>query len=38
MGFERRVTILFQVRRHEVIIVRILYAGRDYERALQRGR
>ena len=38
MGFERRVTILFQVRRYEVIIVRILYAGQDYERALRRGR
>lgn len=37
VGFERRVTIVFQVRRTEVVIVRILYAGQDYERALRRG-
>jgi toxin ParE1/3/4 len=36
MGFERRVTIAFQVGRTEVVIVRILYAGQDYERALRR--
>jgi toxin ParE1/3/4 len=36
MGFERRVTIAFQVGRKEVVIVRILYAGQDYERALRR--
>jgi toxin ParE1/3/4 len=36
MGFERRVTIAFQVGRAEVVIVRILYAGQDYERALRR--
>lgn len=34
MGFERRATIVFQVRRTEVLIVRIFYGGRDYERAL----
>jgi plasmid stabilization system protein ParE len=38
MGFERRATILFQVARSEVVIVRILYAGQDYERALRRTR
>ena len=36
MGFERRVTIAFEVGRSEVVIVRILYAGQDYERALRR--
>jgi toxin ParE1/3/4 len=36
MGFERRVTIVFQVGRTEAVIVRILYAGQDYERALRR--
>ncbi len=35
MGFERRVTILFQVGKAEVTIVRILYGGQDYERALR---
>lgn len=35
IGFERRVAIVFQVRRTEVVIVRILYAGQDYERALR---
>jgi toxin ParE1/3/4 len=34
VGFERRVTIVFQVRKAEVAIVRVLYAGQDYERAL----
>ena len=38
MGFERRATILFQVGRAEVVIVRILYAGQDYERVLRRTR
>jgi toxin ParE1/3/4 len=32
IGFERRATIMFQVRKSEVLIVRILYGGRDYER------
>jgi toxin ParE1/3/4 len=36
MGFDRRVTILFRVGRAEVVIMRILYAGQDYERALRR--
>jgi toxin ParE1/3/4 len=35
LGFERHVTILFQVRKTEVVIVRIFYGGRDYERALR---
>ncbi len=35
MGFERRATIVFQVRRAEVVIVRIFYGGQDYERALR---
>jgi toxin ParE1/3/4 len=34
MGFERRVAV--QVGRTEVVIVRVLYAGQDYERALRR--
>jgi toxin ParE1/3/4 len=34
MGFERRATIVFQVRKGEVVIVRIFYGGQDYERAL----
>lgn len=29
LGFERRVTIAFQVDRHAVMIARILYGGRD---------
>jgi len=36
VGFEHRVAIVFQVGRTEVVIVRILYAGQDYERALRR--
>ena len=36
MGYERRVTIAFQVGRAEVVIVRVLYAGQDYERTLRR--
>ena len=35
MGFERRATIVFQVKRTEVVIVRIFYGGQDYERALR---
>jgi toxin ParE1/3/4 len=35
LGFERRATIVFQVRRAEVVIVRIFYGGRDYEGALR---
>jgi hypothetical protein len=32
MGFERRATIVFQVRRSEVVIIRIFYGGQDFER------
>jgi toxin ParE1/3/4 len=35
IGFERRATIAFQVKRAEVVIVRIFYGGQDYERALR---
>ncbi|MFI5011125.1 MAG: type II toxin-antitoxin system RelE/ParE family toxin [Hyphomicrobiales bacterium] len=35
MGFERRATIVFQVKKAEVVIVRIFYGGQDYERAPQ---
>lgn len=34
MGFERRVTIVYQVSAAAVVIVRIFYGGQDYERAL----
>ena len=36
MGFERRATILFLVKRDAVEIVRIVYGGQDHERALRR--
>jgi plasmid stabilization system protein ParE len=32
LGFERRVTIAFQVLENEVVIARIFYGGQDYER------
>ncbi len=35
MGFERRATIVFQVQEAAVVIVRIFYGGRDYERVLR---
>ena len=35
MGFERRATIVFQVREAEVVIVRILFGGRDSARILR---
>ena len=35
LGFERRASIVFQVRKTEVVIVRIFYGGQDYERALR---
>lgn len=35
LGFERRVTIVFQVTEAEVVIARILYGGRDHEQALR---
>ena len=31
LGFERRVTVAFEVAAHEVVIVRLLYAGRDLD-------
>lgn len=34
IGFERRATIVFRVMQSEVVIVRIFYGGRDYERIL----
>ncbi len=36
IGFERRATIVFQMKRSEVVIVRIFYGGQDYERTLRR--
>lgn len=38
MGFERRATIVFQVRKADVVIVRIFYGGQDFEGKLKRGR
>jgi toxin ParE1/3/4 len=35
VGFERRATIAFLVKRSEVVIVRIFYGGQDYERAVR---
>lgn len=35
LGFERRATIVFQVGRAEVVIVRIFHGGQDYEGALR---
>jgi toxin ParE1/3/4 len=35
MGFERRATIVFQVKRSEVVVIRVFYGGQDYERALR---
>ena len=37
IGFERRATIVFQVKRSEVVIIRIFYGGQNWERRL-RGR
>jgi toxin ParE1/3/4 len=34
VGFERRATIVFHVTEGEVLIVRFLYGGRDFERIL----
>jgi toxin ParE1/3/4 len=34
VGFEGRATIVFQVRKTEVVIVRIFYGGQDYEAIL----
>jgi len=35
VGFERRASIVFQVAKTEVAIVRILYGGQDLERILK---
>lgn len=35
MGFERRAAIAFRVTGSAVVIVRIFYGGRDYERILR---
>ena len=35
LGFERRASIVFQVRAAEVVIVRIFYGGRDLEGLLR---
>ncbi|MDE2111478.1 MAG: type II toxin-antitoxin system RelE/ParE family toxin [Alphaproteobacteria bacterium] len=35
IGFERRATIVFQVKKAEVVIARIFYGGQDYERVLR---
>jgi toxin ParE1/3/4 len=37
IGFERRATIAFQVLKSEVVILRVLHGGQDYERILRRG-
>jgi toxin ParE1/3/4 len=34
--FKRRVAIAFQIGKTDVVIVRIFYGGRNYERALRR--
>lgn len=34
VGFERRAVIVFQVKANEVVIIPILYGGREYERVL----
>ena len=34
IGFERRATIAFQVRKTDVVIVRIFYGGQDFEHIL----
>jgi toxin ParE1/3/4 len=35
LGFERRVSLVFQVKKTEVLIVRILYGGQELERILR---
>ncbi|MBM3582090.1 MAG: type II toxin-antitoxin system RelE/ParE family toxin [Alphaproteobacteria bacterium] len=35
VGFERRATIVFQVLKTEVVVVRILFGGRDFARAMR---
>jgi len=36
MVFERRATIVFQVGKSDVVIVRIFYGGQEYERIMRR--
>ncbi len=36
IGFEKRVTIAFDIQSDQVTILRILYAGRDFTRELSR--
>jgi toxin ParE1/3/4 len=38
VGFERRVTIAFRIRRRRVEIITIAYGGRDFERELRKGK
>jgi toxin ParE1/3/4 len=35
VGFERSATIAFRVVRREVVIVRVFYGGRDFERIMR---
>jgi toxin ParE1/3/4 len=35
IGFERRATIVFRVKRTEVVIIRIFYGGQDFENVLR---
>jgi toxin ParE1/3/4 len=35
LSFERRATIVYRVRRSDVLIVRVLYGGRDLEHLLR---
>lgn len=36
-GIDRRITVAFRVDEQKVVILRILYAGRDLERALRQN-
>ncbi len=38
VGFERRASLVFHVKKSEVVIVRILYGGQDLEQVLERSR
>ncbi len=35
LGFERRATIVYRVLKFEVVILRIVYGGREFERLLR---
>lgn len=37
LSFERRATIVYRVLKMEVVIIRIFYSGRDFERLLGDG-